>query len=324
MRLRAAGVIDAAGYHRLVAAATAPPTDVQWARFLRLLLLVAGAALLLAGVTFFFAWNWADLHRFAKLGLVAGGMVVGVVAALGLGLNRLAGRISLSASALLIGVLFAVFGQIYQTGADAWQLFALWSGLSVFWVAGARFGPLLLGWILLVAITYGLVVQQVLVPRSDHDQLLLAAPMVAWFAAAALLWHRSGRSRAWLAGELGPRALGGLGLTGLTIEACPVAYGEASTLAAVSLVGLAAVVFGAVVRRQQGRLDVAATAAATLAGLVWLDILIGWVLFDQLDAEVFGFLLMVLVLTSQVAIVARWLLAGERARPDQGWSGGGP
>lgn len=311
-RLHAAGVVDDATFARLTARATASPDSAAWARFLRLLLLVVGATLLLAGVVFFFAWNWADLHRFAKLGLVAGGISAGVVAGLGLGLDRLTGQISLSASALLVGVLFAVFGQIYQTGADAWQLFALWSALIVPWVVGGRFGPLLLGWVLLVAVSYGLFLDQVLEHTSDEREMLRAAPLVLWFGGAAAAWRVAGRTTAWLSGGLAPRLLGALALSGLTGEAFPIAVGEPTVLSAVATLGLAAVVGTGVTLRERGRLDVGTTAGIAVAGLVWLDVLIGWLLFDQMHADVLGFLLMVAVLIAEVALTARWLLAGER------------
>ncbi len=36
-------------------------------------------------------------------------------------------RTALLAAGFLFGALFAVFGQIYQTGADSWELFRAWA-----------------------------------------------------------------------------------------------------------------------------------------------------------------------------------------------------
>ena len=48
-----------------------------------------------------------------------------------IGRTRVVGQIAGMAASILTGVLFAVIGQIYQTGADAWQLFVLWAALSL-------------------------------------------------------------------------------------------------------------------------------------------------------------------------------------------------
>lgn len=113
-------------------------TADEWRRFGRAFLLGAGLLALALGLAFFVAWNWADLHRFAKLGLVAGCLV------LTLGARLCARRGSVLATALvpvqllLIGVLLALTGQIYQSGADRWELFALWAVIALPLVASER------------------------------------------------------------------------------------------------------------------------------------------------------------------------------------------
>ena len=49
------------------------------------------------------------------------------------GLDAVAGRISLFATAFLSGILLAVFGQVYQTGADPYGLFLAWALLILPW-----------------------------------------------------------------------------------------------------------------------------------------------------------------------------------------------
>jgi len=41
-----------------------------------------------------------------------------------------------------VGVLFAVYGQIYQTGADTYELFLTWFASISLWVLTSRFAPL--------------------------------------------------------------------------------------------------------------------------------------------------------------------------------------
>lgn len=53
---------------------------------------------------------------------------------------------------LVIGGLFAYFGQTYQTGADPWQLFALWAALALPLALGARADIVWAAWVI-VAMT---------------------------------------------------------------------------------------------------------------------------------------------------------------------------
>jgi uncharacterized membrane protein len=71
------------------------------------------------------------------------------VAALGvvwwLGLERTGGK-----AALLVGVLFGLIGQTYQTGADTFELFATWAAAILPFVLVGRFAALWLVWLTLV------------------------------------------------------------------------------------------------------------------------------------------------------------------------------
>lgn len=92
-----------------------------------------GAAVLAAalgglGLIFWVAANWETLGRFGRFALIQGLFL----AMCGGALWRPAARVPLALLALLaIGGLFAYFGQTYQTGADPWQLFALWALLAL-------------------------------------------------------------------------------------------------------------------------------------------------------------------------------------------------
>ena len=132
-----------------------------WLQFAHYLLLGAGVAFLLSGVGFFFAYNWAGLPRLAKLaaagGLLAGTGLIATLAPLRDGLRR----VLLTATVVLIGVLLAVLGQVYQTGADSFQLFLLWSVFALPWVALVAYPPLWLIFIVLLNTTLILYTQQV-------------------------------------------------------------------------------------------------------------------------------------------------------------------
>lgn len=89
---------------------------------------VLAAALFGLGVIFWIAANWESLGRFGRFALLQGVVAVACIGALW----KAPARIPLGLGALLAtGGLFAYFGQTYQTGADPWQLFALWAALTL-------------------------------------------------------------------------------------------------------------------------------------------------------------------------------------------------
>ena len=133
--------------------AEAYSTHVQWFRFIRLSLIALGAGFLLAGIVFFFAYNWDGLHKFVKLGIVAGLLTGCVIAAWMMDPQSAAHKVLLFAACLLTGVLFAVYGQIYQTGADAFDFFLAWTVFTVIWVWVSDFPPLWLAFLVLVNLT---------------------------------------------------------------------------------------------------------------------------------------------------------------------------
>jgi len=116
-------------YERATELAALSPEKNDWLRYFNHFLMVVGVALICAGITAFFAWNWADFSHFQKFGLIQFGIVAAVVAAWRLGIDSIAGGASLFAGAFLVGVLFAICGQVYQTGADPYGLFLIWAVL---------------------------------------------------------------------------------------------------------------------------------------------------------------------------------------------------
>lgn len=89
---------------------------------------MAGAVLLGLGLVFWVAANWDGLTRSARFAVLEAAFVLALAAAMLPGVAR-AGASLLALAG--IGGLFAYFGQTYQTGADPWQLFALWAALGL-------------------------------------------------------------------------------------------------------------------------------------------------------------------------------------------------
>ena len=105
--------------------------------------LIAAAGLTGFGLILFIAANWDEIGRFGRFGLVGAVILAGGLAALA--------RPALTISGLLLGFaatggMMALIGQTYQTGADAWQLFALWAGLTLPWALAARSDALWTPW----------------------------------------------------------------------------------------------------------------------------------------------------------------------------------
>ena len=128
-----------------------PPGDALG----RLRLGAAGlaAGLLGLGVMMWVAANWADLPRSVRFLLLQGLLAATLAGAWA----RPAWRGALGLLALLsLGGLLALFGQTYPTGADPWQLFALWAALALPLCWGARSELVWTPWVLVVVTAIGL------------------------------------------------------------------------------------------------------------------------------------------------------------------------
>ena len=135
------------------------PTVSDWRGFLDTLLLYVGALFVGSGIVFFFAYNWDDLGRLAQFALVQGAIVAALLAFWMLGLEKLSGKVSLMLAAIFVGVLLALIGQTYQTGADPYELFTVWCVLILPWALLARFDVLWIFWLLLLNLSITLYYQ---------------------------------------------------------------------------------------------------------------------------------------------------------------------
>ncbi|HJV60537.1 MAG TPA: DUF2157 domain-containing protein [Albitalea sp.] len=127
--------LDADGERALRRVAGLEREPAGLARWLPRGVAVLAAALGALGLVFWIAANWESLGRFGRFALLQGVVLVMCAGALW----RPAARTPLALMALAaIGGLFAYFGQTYQTGADPWQLFALWAVLALPLCLGAR------------------------------------------------------------------------------------------------------------------------------------------------------------------------------------------
>ncbi len=184
------------------------PAAREWRNFLDRLLLWSGSVALATAVVFFIAYNWNDLGKYAKFGLVELLVVAGVLGYWRFGPERAEGKASLLVAAILLGALLALFGQTYQTGADTWELFANWAGLILPWVLVGRFAGLWVLWIAIVntaIVFYFLVFPGLLGMLFSTERQLWT--LFAFNTAALVVWELAARRIDWLAERWAPRLL---------------------------------------------------------------------------------------------------------------------
>ena len=308
----AAGVLSHEALERALVAARMRPDAGTWYRFAHGWLLLLGACLLAAGVMFFVAANWSALHPWVRMGLVGGGLLGTAVTAGVLGLRTVPGRAALLLSGLLFGPLVAVYGQAYQTGADAWELFALWTAVFTIHALLARFGVTWVAWLLLLhtaAITCA--VQTLAGNVYEGDQAVAIAVIAGVDAVIVALAHtRLSGSEATILARCAAAA--GLGL--LTMVAATVAATmtiEPGQWPAALALPMAWTAMAALYRRR--RPDLFMLALMALSVLVIGTCAIGFVLIEILEISEAGLWMMGVLVCIEVWSLTRWLLHWRRA-----------
>ena len=129
------------------------PSKRTWLQFFDKALLVIGAVALVLSLVLFIAYNWLYMGKLAKFALVEGALVITIALYVALSFRRrfaFVRQLLLLIASIITGSLLALFGQVYQTGADTWQLFFGWAVLITPWVIIARFPALWLLWLGLI------------------------------------------------------------------------------------------------------------------------------------------------------------------------------
>jgi uncharacterized membrane protein len=276
------------------------PDTLAWHRFLSRVLLLLGAGLVLSGAVCFVAYNWDRVGAFAKF-LAVEGAIVGATAVAWKKLPRLSGQVALAAAAVLVGPLLALYGQVYQTGADPYGLFLGWLALILPWVIAAQFGPLWLFALGLLDVSVMLYCGQVLDKglQRDAQPVVIAAIHLVALIAYELRSELTTRRTPHIIATVGFGAL----LVGASIFVLDERRTEAHLLAAIAL---AAAIIGAFHYYRRVRPDRFMVTIAVASGLAWLAISIGRVVFGDLDMSVAGGFVMAIVVLGEVALGLRW------------------
>lgn len=99
-----------------------------------------GIAFILSSIVYLAAFNWKGMEALEKIGIMTGTVTIPFIIYM-LKLNSIYRKLALFALEFLIGILFALFGQVYQTGADSYMLFVIWSGAIAPMVLAEAFLP---------------------------------------------------------------------------------------------------------------------------------------------------------------------------------------
>lgn len=189
----------------------------EWALWTGRMLTAVGVSLVLSGVVYFFAFNWAKLTTLMKLGSVELVIAACLGGAMVLGLGRDAGKLLVLCASVLVGVFWAVFGQIYQTGADAYNLFEVWSLMILGLAVIADFAPL---WAVWLAVTNTFIIlywRQAVAPPPETEMQILAILALFNLVFLALREILAANGVSWLAPRW-TRAILAAPIVGLLVE----------------------------------------------------------------------------------------------------------
>jgi len=287
------------------------PSGNDWHRFLDKLFLVLGTLLAVSGVIFFFAYNWDEIGRFSRFALVQGLIVLTLAGVWHLGLEKITGKVALLASGILVGVLLALVGQTYQTGADTYELFAVWCVLLIPWAFLSRFDMMWLFCLMLLNTAITLYYQTF----GGFFSMVLGVEQMLWLlfiinTVALLVWEwlvQSGntarRSVRWMTRLLATIS-GGL-ITTLAILAI-LAYKPFNLLP--GLVGWIIWMLVAYHWHRKVELDVYVLAIGVLSLVAVTNVTLSRILFDSLSLnDSIGFLMVSLSVIAVSALGAVWL-----------------
>jgi uncharacterized membrane protein len=283
----------------------------SWFSWARRMLLFLGSTLVLAGIIFFFAYNWAAMGRFLKFGLIEAAIIACVVTSHLLGPARLSGKVLLLSGSVLVGVLLAVYGQVYQTGADAFELFVGWAALIFGWVIVSQFAALWVVWLVILNTGAILYWEQVGGPAHSirYEFLWLA---VAGLNGVALAGREVGlrRGLAWLGGRWLRGVLLTAPLVALTFPTFHliVDLDSADGLTALAALAWLVTAAGGYACYRFVLRDMVPIAIIVMNACVILLTLIGRVLFDEMKFGESGqFLLFAPIILGVVSGAGFWL-----------------
>lgn len=302
LALRRARVLHAHLWPDAIRLAQATASPELWRVSLDRLGLFVGTGLTLAGIAYFFAFNWSALTLEQRLVLVHVPLLVALLLGAWRGFGSLVGQVCLLSASVLFGLGQVVISQAYQTGADPWTLFAVYCVVTLPWALAARFAGSWLLWLVSAGIAIGTAWMQLV---GDYPGWMLVAlstvPIGAWLACHAPALQRLGFSGAWL-----PRVASVAAVVLLLVPTVVnvFEYQAAGMCATLALMALGA---GAWARSVLGKVDLFDLSALALAFVVWSAAVLGRVLIAEGDGGAFAAMFIGGVVVVEVAAIAHGL-----------------
>lgn len=290
------------------------PTNQAWGSFIEKLLLWLGALAMTSSVLFFIAYNWDEMGRFAKFGLVE--------ALIGLSLlsfwkmnktKQLISQVSLFMASILLGVLLAFYGQTYQTGADTWELFLTWAILIIPWTLLSRFSVQWIFWLALLN-TAGVLYFETfrgafgLFFNSETGTLWL---ITAINGVALIVWETLDNKLTWLASSWATRLLAVASGGALTILVIDSIFARHHSLLPGFVWLLAMVMLYFTYRKLKP--DLFMLAMGCLSGISVIISGVAKILFDTFDIELGAFFILALLVIALGGASAIWLKNTHKA-----------
>lgn len=282
------------------------PDGQSWRIFIDYLLLWLGALALAFAAMFFIAYNWNDLGRYAKFGMMEGLIVLTVLAYWKLDKDKVPAKVSLLMASIFLGVLLALYGQTYQTGADPWQLFFNWALLMLPWAIIGRFPAIWILWIGLINLSitlYFMAFRNMFWMMFDSEVEMLWWVFI-FNTVVLVVWELLENKWVWLAQRWATRLLAvvnGTAITWLVLYAIFDSRQGGAVSTMIWMVWLAGLYF--VYRMKKP--DLFMLAGGCLSGIVVVISFLGRHMLDRFEAG--SFLLLALLIIGLGTGAAIWL-----------------
>jgi uncharacterized membrane protein len=288
------------------------PTAADWRQFMLSLLRGVGGGLLCAGLVCFVAANWQDFGIWGRFALLQLAFAASAALAWWRPPPDVFGEVGCFLAAFLIGCLFALFGQHYQTGADVYELFLAWALFALPFAMASRSGATAA--LVIVVFNVGLALWANAFGFDgfiasawgiESEQLSLAIVVFANLAVLAALWAR-GLRQLWLL-VLPLMA----GVVCASFACAMTAWGGSAAAWILFLVGFAALLAAA--RALSNALasvlpdTIAAAGVIVVSTILWVR-----VLFDTVDDGILSSFLIALWIGGCAAFLGNRLLARHR------------
>lgn len=282
------------------------PDAPSWHNFIDKLLLVLGSLGLAFSLMFFIAYNWDDFGRFAQFGLVEAAILIATLIYMKTDTDKIVAKVALLTASILLGVLLALFGQTYQTGADPWELFFNWALLMLPWVIIGRFSALWVVWVVLMNISMILYYQtfgSLFWTYIGSEETLLWY-LFAFNTIAVIIWELLSSYYTWLAEEFwGKRIIMVMSGTAITSLVLMHIFDKGSAF--VSTLVWMIYLGGLYVVYRKVQHDLFMLAGACLSGIVVIIVFLSKHLLKNLDES--GFFILMLSVIALGSLSALWL-----------------